>query len=187
MRDHGRIDVLVNNAGFAMAGFVEDLRLAEIRQQAFSRHDSNVEAFFFDVTVPGAYAGSRVRGRDRFRTFAAFHAMGAHFPQFRLKPEYVAVPLFGKQGHLNFPEFPEFSRCWLLFGEEEQRLRVLFNSNVLRDFENFPAKPCSVEGHGEWLLMYREGGYIEPDELQEFVETTTMIATILAPSRPALT
>jgi len=33
VRDRGRINVLVNNAGFAMAGFVEDLRLAEIRQQ----------------------------------------------------------------------------------------------------------------------------------------------------------
>ncbi len=29
----GRIDVLVNNAGFVMAGFAEDLRLEEIREQ----------------------------------------------------------------------------------------------------------------------------------------------------------
>ncbi len=29
----GRIDVLVNNAGFVMAGFAEDLRLSEIREQ----------------------------------------------------------------------------------------------------------------------------------------------------------
>jgi|SRR5579883_3057252 NAD(P)-dependent dehydrogenase (short-subunit alcohol dehydrogenase family) len=33
LRDHGRIDVLINNAGFAMAGFVEDIKLEEIRLQ----------------------------------------------------------------------------------------------------------------------------------------------------------
>ena len=33
VRDHSRIDVLVNNAGFAVAGFAEDLKLEEIRLQ----------------------------------------------------------------------------------------------------------------------------------------------------------
>lgn len=31
--DHGRIDVLVNNAGFPMAGFAEDVQLSELREQ----------------------------------------------------------------------------------------------------------------------------------------------------------
>lgn len=32
-REFGQIDVLVNNAGFVMAGFAEDLRLEELREQ----------------------------------------------------------------------------------------------------------------------------------------------------------
>ncbi|HEX4804099.1 MAG TPA: SDR family oxidoreductase [Myxococcaceae bacterium] len=33
VRDYGRVDALVNNAGFAVAGFIEDLSLDEIRKQ----------------------------------------------------------------------------------------------------------------------------------------------------------
>src|SRR5271165_718683 len=42
VRDHGRVDVLVNNAGFSMAGFVEDLSLSEIRQQFETNFFGNV-------------------------------------------------------------------------------------------------------------------------------------------------
>lgn len=33
VRDHGRIDVLLNNAGFAVGGFAEDVKLEELRKQ----------------------------------------------------------------------------------------------------------------------------------------------------------
>jgi hypothetical protein len=144
--------------------------------RAFIRHDSDGEAYFFDMAVMG-------RNSERFETFAAFHYAGGDFPHFRLKPEYLAMPLFGKLGSLKFPEFPEFSRCYVLSGEDKAGVRALFAPEVLRGFENLSAKPCSVEGRGEWLLIYRKAARIEPDELPEFVEITAKIAGTLHPPR----
>ena len=42
VRDYGRIDVLVNNAGFSVAGFAEDMTLAELRKQMETNFFGNV-------------------------------------------------------------------------------------------------------------------------------------------------
>jgi NAD(P)-dependent dehydrogenase (short-subunit alcohol dehydrogenase family) len=42
IRDHGRIDVLVNNAGFSVAGFAEDMTLDELRHQMETNFFGNV-------------------------------------------------------------------------------------------------------------------------------------------------
>ena len=42
VRDHGRIDVLVNNAGFSSAGFAEDIYLHELRHQMETNFFGNV-------------------------------------------------------------------------------------------------------------------------------------------------
>jgi len=42
VRDHGRIDLLINNAGFSVAGFAEDMTLAELRHQLETNFFGNV-------------------------------------------------------------------------------------------------------------------------------------------------
>ncbi len=42
VRDHARVDVLVNNAGFSMAGFAEDMTLDELRRQLETNFFGNV-------------------------------------------------------------------------------------------------------------------------------------------------
>jgi NAD(P)-dependent dehydrogenase (short-subunit alcohol dehydrogenase family) len=42
VRDHGHIDVLVNNAGFSVAGFAEDMTLDELRRQLETNFFGNV-------------------------------------------------------------------------------------------------------------------------------------------------
>jgi NAD(P)-dependent dehydrogenase (short-subunit alcohol dehydrogenase family) len=42
VRDHGRISVLINNAGFSVAGFAEDMTLDELRRQLETNFFGNV-------------------------------------------------------------------------------------------------------------------------------------------------
>jgi hypothetical protein len=97
-------------------------------------------------------------------------------PAFQLRPEKVVHKLgamFGQQD-IDFPDFPRFSRMYLLRGQKEAALRGLFTSRVLSFFERHPG--WCVEGEGEWLAVYRIAIAPDPHHLKKFLALATEIA-----------
>jgi NAD(P)-dependent dehydrogenase (short-subunit alcohol dehydrogenase family) len=72
VRGYGRLDVLLNNAGFAVAGFAEDIQLEELRLQFetnfFGRrcHDQSRAAYDAAAALGAHYSGVVDRGIARF-------------------------------------------------------------------------------------------------------------------------
>jgi hypothetical protein len=108
-------------------------------------------------------------------------------------PAFVARPesLFQKLGSvlggadINFPEHPEFSRKYLLRGEDEEQIRQLMTDEVIRAFERHTGigiTGISVEGRGRRLLVYRFLRTICASELPEFLAAGLEIAEPMADS-----
>jgi hypothetical protein len=90
-------------------------------------------------------------------------------PPFSLRPEnflHRFAQLFGYQD-IDFSGRPEFSRLFLLRGEDEARLRTAFNEEVLRFFEERPGR-CAAALGGE-LLLWIPGKYASPGDAKALI------------------
>ncbi len=95
-------------------------------------------------------------------------------PQFSLGPENFFHKIgekFGMQD-IDFPEKPEFSKKFLLKGENENAIRELFTNEPIRMFEQFP-RPFMMEGLGNSILIYRSLRRIKPEELIQFIDESS--------------
>ncbi len=87
-------------------------------------------------------------------------------PHFRLHPN---IPLFhdiakafGMQD-INFEGHPQFSRSYLLRGEDEAKIRLRFHSRFLSFLEQHP--PCCAEGSGPQLIVWRDDQQVSPEKM----------------------
>jgi hypothetical protein len=97
-------------------------------------------------------------------------------PAFSLRPEnflHRFAQLFGYQD-LDFAERPEFSRLFLLRGENEARVRDAFSEGVLRFFEDRPGN-CAAAIGGE-LLLWKPGKYATPEEAEALIQQGDALA-----------
>jgi len=125
----------------------------------------NVRIFDYRYTT-----GSGKNSHTYYQTVIAFETDSLNVPVFRLTPESVFHKIgtaFGMQD-IDFDSHPEFSRRYLLKGEDEDGIRAMFTPSVLSFFEEHE-KLC-VEGNRQRLLVYRASRRVKPELWQSFLQ-----------------
>jgi hypothetical protein len=112
------------------------------------------------------------------QTVAAF-TQDHSLPLFELRPQGFLDRITDALVHrdINFESHPEFSRRFVLKGEDEASVRALFTPALLSYFEMLPPdKKWHIEGSGFTLLFYQGNSKVPPQEIQSFLEETSVIA-----------
>jgi hypothetical protein len=99
-------------------------------------------------------------------------------PSFSLRPEHFFHRVAGAFGYqdIDIERRPEFSRLFLLRGEDEGRVRGMFSDAVAEFFERRP-RTCAA-GMGRELLHWRTGGRLSAEELERLITDGFGLATL---------
>ena len=91
-------------------------------------------------------------------------------PKFALRPENIFHKIGKVFGYkdINFDHYPQFSKKYLLRGEDEQLVREMFNEDVIRHFES-NLNLC-LEAGGNQLIFYRSSKRVKPQLLRTFLD-----------------
>lgn len=114
------------------------------------------------------------------QTVFQFESSKLKLPAFILRPENIFHKIgksFGYQD-IDFEASPDFSKKYLLKGDDESAVRKLFSQEVISRFEF--EKGLIVEGKGPLLICYRSSKRVKPDDLWSvFEKMQTLCGTFI--------
>ncbi len=96
---------------------------------------------------------------------------GAGLPDFTLAREnffHKIGQAFGYQD-IDFADFPEFSKKFLLRGADESAIRALFDARVIDAY--MKGEAYNAEVRGGWLFIYQHGKRVKPEQVQARIES----------------
>jgi hypothetical protein len=125
-------------------------------------------AAIFDYTY---VTGSGKSRQTHYLTAAYFQSGNLRLPFFSLRPENVFHKMFGAFGYqdIDFANRPEFSRRYLLRGQDEQNIRNVFSERVLSFYES-QGQRLSTDAGGDQLFIYQEDVRVSPDQIRPLIE-----------------
>jgi hypothetical protein len=115
--------------------------------------------------------GSGKNSSTSNQTVVAIEAGGAALPDFTLAREHFFHKIgqaFGYQD-IDFDAFPEFSKKYLLRGEDETAIRSLFTRRLIDAYTG--GLDCNLEVRSGWLFVYQLGKRVKPELIQARIES----------------
>jgi len=141
--------------------------------------------------------GSNDDSKTFSQTVLLLHDQSLNVPNFSLRPEH----LFDKIGNIfgwvdiNFSKFPNFSKRYRLLSNQEQKVRSLFQPDLLKFYES--QKICT-EAKGSYVLIFpfssnensqsttivngktfTESKLLQPNEIKTFLQTGLRLLSLL--------
>ncbi len=100
-------------------------------------------------------------------------------PVFRLRPEEAFDKMFSAFGYqdIDFDQRPEFSRQYILRGEDEPAIRRIFTDEVISFYENNPG--TFTDAGENQLFVYRAHQRLEPAEIEPYLDLALEISTLM--------
>lgn len=137
---------------------------------------SGIKAAVFDYVYVTGYGKHQ---QTHYQSVVYLEPGNLVVPYFSLRPEGVLHKLFSVFGYqdIDFGQRPEFSRRYILRGQDEPAVRQTFNDRLLAFYENYP-DTCTDAG-GNQLFLFRGGYRFQPQEIQSYVGLGLNILNLL--------
>jgi hypothetical protein len=127
---------------------------------------SGIKAAVFDYVYVTGYGKHR---QTYYQSVVYLEPGNLSIPFFSLRPEGLLFKIFTAFGYqdIDFGQRPEFSKQYILRGQDEQAIRQTFNDGLLSFYEAYGG--TSTDGGGNQLFVYRGGYRFQPPEIQSYV------------------
>jgi len=112
------------------------------------------------------------------QTVTVFQSHKLKLPSFFMGPEsffHRIGDVFGLKD-IDFDDQPEFSKSYLLKGNDETAIRSFFDLPLLRFFKNKPG--LTIETNNNSLVVYNKSKRVKPDQINEVLKERIEIYTM---------
>lgn len=139
---------------------------------------SNLQIAVFDYRYT---TGAGQHQSTHSQSVLLFESPSVEFPAFSLRPEHIfhrIGAVFGYQD-IDFDEFPEFSKHYLLQAEDEPTIRRFFSQEALEHLSTHQG--ICIEGGGGKLIVYRSRKKVAPEVIEDFIRDGVLLYAMLSP------